>query len=67
MFQIVNSNYERFQVFGFIEDKLYEALEGSLNASYENGFFVFIIIYDKECFPFKNISKILFSNSNISS
>ena len=60
MFHIVNSNYERFQVFGFIEDKLYEALEGLLDASYENGFFFPWLYMIKKVFLLKIFPKFYF-------
>ena len=60
MFHFVNYYYGGFQIFRFIEDKLYGTLDGPLDTSYEKGFFIFMIIYDKEGFPFKLFPKFYF-------
>ena len=44
--------YEGFQLFGFIEDKLYGVLEGIPDTYFENGFFPFVIIFPNN-YPFK--------------
>ena len=47
-----NDKYEGFQLFAFIEDKIYGVLQGLPNTLFENGFFYFTIIYTKD-YPFK--------------
>ena len=53
--EIINCNnvqYEEFQLFGFIDDKVYGVLEGLPNTPFENGFFQFTMIYTDD-YPFK--------------
>ena len=50
--QCNNDQYEGFQLFAFIEDKLYGVLQGPSNTPFENGFFQFTIKYQNG-YPFK--------------
>ena len=49
---MVKYGYEGFQLFGFIEDRLYGVLEGPPDTSFENGFFPFVIIFSND-YPFE--------------
>ena len=49
---LLDAKGEGFQLFGFIENKIYGVLEGPPNSPYENGFFRFTITYERD-YPFK--------------
>ena len=49
---LLDAKGEGFQLFGFIENKIYGVLEGPPYSPYENGFFRFTITYGKD-YPFK--------------
>ena len=49
---LLDAKGEGFQLFGFIENKIYGVLEGPPNSPYENEFFRFTITYRRD-YPFK--------------